>query len=59
MATSSIFSNVVISSEDSAKAVVKAYENFQKNPKETMSSIDVRKASDPSNIRRILGKLVI
>lgn len=59
MATSSIFSNVVIRSEKSARAFVRAFEACQKNPDEIMSTIDVRKASDPANIEMVMKSLNI
>ena len=56
IATSSIFTNVIIHSDESANAFIKAFEDFQKNPDQT--SIDIREISDPSNIENILSKLV-
>lgn len=57
MATSSIFSNIIVNSNDSVQAIVTAFENLQKEPNSEIPSIDIRKASDSSNISRVLRKL--
>ncbi len=53
MATSSIFENVVINNENSAKAIVKAFEEFEANgsPRHEVHSQPV---TDPDELKKLV-----
>lgn len=54
MPTSSIFTNVIITSDESAQAIIRAFESFEKSG-ESKRSVKSKPVTDPDEIKRIVS----